>query len=92
MFNQAVVNGTHIIAVNGMAYEEGRLRAAITAAMDGRTPISLLVERGGRYRTITPVWTGGLRHPHLARVGSGPTLIDRLLDPRRTANAAPPTP
>lgn len=90
MFNEGVVNGTRIIAVNGMAYEDGRLRAAITAATDGRTPISLLVERGGRYRTITPAWTGGLRYPHLARVGSGPTLLDRLLDPRRNANGAPP--
>lgn len=92
MFNQGVVNGTRIVAVNGMAYEDARMRAAITAAMDGRTPISLLVERGGRYRTITPAWTGGLRYPHLARVGSGPTLIDRLLDPRRSANGAPPAP
>ena len=90
MFAEGVVNGTQIVAVNGMAYDDARLRAAVTAAADGRTPISLLVERGGRYRTITPAWTGGLRYPHLARVGSGPTLIDRLLEPRRAANGAPP--
>lgn len=82
-FNEGITNGTRILAVGGMAYSKERLRAAITAAADGRTPISLLVAKDGRYRTITPTWTGGLRYPHLERVGTGESGIDRLLAPRR---------
>jgi len=92
MFDAGVTNGTHILAVNGMAYSDDRMKAAITTAMDGRTPITLLVEKGGRYRTITPAWTQGLRYPHLERVGAGPALLDRLLEPRRGGGAAPSGP
>lgn len=83
MFAQGITNGTKILAVNGMAYSEDRLKRAITAATDGRTPIELLVQRGDRIRTITPAWTRGLRYPHLERVGEGPALLDRLFEPRR---------
>jgi predicted metalloprotease with PDZ domain len=86
-FDQGVTNGTRILAVNGMAYSRDRMRAAITAAAEGGTgrptPLTLLVVRDGRYRTITPAWTGGLRYPHLERSGEGPALLDRLLQPRR---------
>lgn len=83
MFDVGVTNGTRIVAIDGNAYDEARMRAAITTAKDGRTPITLLVERNGRFRTITPAWTGGLRYPHLERTGNGPALLDRLLDSRR---------
>lgn len=86
MFNEGVTGGTRILAVGGMAYNEDRLKAAVRAAMDGQTPITLLVEKGGRYRTITPNWTGGLRYPHLERMGSAPALLDRLLEPRRSVS------
>ncbi len=90
LFSEGVTNGTRIVAVDGMAYSKDRLRAAITAAADTnesrRTPITLLVVKDNRYRTITPRWTGGLRHPHLERVGEeGTTLLDQLLAPRRGA-------
>lgn len=83
MFAAGITNGTKILAVNGMAYSEDRMKRAITAAADGRTPIELLVQRGDRIRTITPEWTGGLRYPHLERIGDGPALLDRLFEPRR---------
>jgi predicted metalloprotease with PDZ domain len=82
-FNEGVTNGTRILAVNGVAYSRERMRAAITAAADGNTPISLLVVKDGRYRTITPRWTQGLRYPHLERTGEGPALLDQLLTARR---------
>lgn len=86
---EGLVNGTRIVAVNGTAYSDDRMRAAITAAADGRTPITLLVQRGGRYRTVTPAWTGGLRYPHLERIGTGEAGIDRLLTPRRPIAPTP---
>jgi predicted metalloprotease with PDZ domain len=83
MFAMGVTNGTKILAVNGMAYSDERMKLAIAAAMDGRTPIALVVQKGDRVRTITPVWTRGLRYPHLERVSDGPTLLDALFTPRR---------
>lgn len=86
-FEQGVTNGTRILAVNGMAYSRERMRSAITAAAGNANarpaPLNLLVVKDGRFRTISPAWTGGLRYPHLERVGEGPALIDRLLTPRR---------
>ena len=83
-FAEGVTNGTRILAVNGMAYTRERMRSAITAAAGERgTPLNLLIVKDGRYRTITPAWTGGLRYPHLERVGEGPALLDQLLTPRR---------
>ncbi len=94
MFEQGVTNGTKILAVNGMAYSEERLKAAIEAAggVDGAraVPMSLLVERGGRFRTIDWLWTGGLRWPHLERTNV-PPRIDALLAARRPVAPAPPT-
>lgn len=86
MFAMGVTNGTKVLAVNGMAYSDERMKLAITAAMDGRTPIELVVQKGDRVRTIQPEWTGGLRYPHLERVGDGPALLDALLAPRRATN------
>ncbi len=90
MFDAGVTNGTKILAVNAMAYTDERLRLAVIAAMDGRTPITLLVQKGDRYRTIAPVWTGGLRYPHLERASDGPALLDRLFEPRRFPVSPPP--
>ena len=86
-FGEGVTNGTRILAVNGMAYNRERLRSAISAASAGNgsraTPLSLLVVKDGRYRTITPAWTGGLRYPHLERTGEGPGSLDVILTARR---------
>jgi predicted metalloprotease with PDZ domain len=88
MFAEGVTNGTRILAVGGMAYSEDRMRAAIRTATDRRTPITLLVEKDGRYRTITPAWTQGLRYPWLERTGTGPALLDRVLMPLRTTQSS----
>ncbi len=82
-FRADIVNGTKIVAVGGMAYSKDRLEAAIRAAADGKTPLELLVERDGRYRTVEIAWHGGLRWPHLEKTGNGPDWFDRLLAPKR---------
>src|SRR3546814_5730225 len=51
-FRADIVNGTKIVAVDGVAYSKDRLETAIKAAADGKTPVPLLVERGGRYRDV----------------------------------------
>jgi len=78
-----IINGTKIVAVDGVSYSRERIEAAVRAASDGKTPVRLIVERGGRYRNIDIDYHGGLRWPHLEKTGSGPDWFDRLLAPRR---------
>ena len=82
-FRADIINGTKIVAVEGLSYSRERIESAIRAATDGKTPVRLLVERGGRYRQIEIAYHGGLRWPHLEKTASGPDWFDRLLTPRR---------
>ena len=82
-FKADIVNGTKIVAVDGTAYSKERLEAAVRAATDGKTPVRLLVERGGRYRQIDIDYHGGLRWPHLEKVGTGPDWFDRIFTAKR---------
>lgn len=82
-FKADIVNGTKIVAVDGVTYSRERIEAAIRAATDGKTPVKLLVERGGRYRTIEIDYRGGLRWPYLEKVGTGPDWFEQLLAPKR---------
>lgn len=83
LFREGVTTATRIVAVNGREFNEADFRSTITAAKDGKSPIELLLKEGPRYRTIRLGYTGGLRYPHLERVGSSPAPLDRVLDPLR---------
>jgi predicted metalloprotease with PDZ domain len=78
VFKAGLVNGVKIIAVDGIAYDKERLTAAIKA----KQTVKLLVQRGDRYDSVEIPYTGGMRYPHLERVGAGPTAIDRLFEAR----------
>ena len=82
-FKADIVNGTKIVAVEGLSYSRERIEAAIRAATDAKTPVRLLVERGGRYRNIEIDYHGGLRWPHLEKTAAGPDWFDRLLAAKR---------
>ncbi len=79
-----IVGGTKIVAVNGVAYDADRLKAAIGKAKDDGKPIELLVRRGDRFQTIPVAYRGGLRWPWLERSGKGAAGLDALLAPRRS--------
>lgn len=81
-FDNDIVTGQVIQAVNGKAYSADAIKEAITKAKDG-TPIELLVKRGEDYRTVSITYTGGLRWPWLVKKGEGEALLDRFLAPRR---------
>lgn len=83
MFHEGVTTATRIVAVNGREFNEADFRSTISTAKDGKSPIELLVKEGPRYRTIRLAYSGGLRYPHLERVGSGPAPLDRVLEPLR---------
>ena len=83
-FRADIVNGTKIVAVDGVAYSKERIETAIkAAAADAKAPIRLLVERGGRYRTVEIDYHGGLRWPWLEKSGTGPDWFERLFKPER---------
>lgn len=81
-FKAGAVLGQQILAVNDTAWSAERLNAAITAARAGKDPIRLTVKRGDRVKTLAIDYHGGLRYPHLVKVGTGDAGLDRLLAPK----------
>jgi len=81
-FKAALAPGDTIVAVNGAAYSDAVLKAAITAAKTGTTPITLLVKHDDAIGTVAIDYHGGLRYPHLEKTGTGEGGLDRLLQPR----------
>ncbi len=81
-FKAGLTLGVKLIAVNGVAYDAERLKAAITAAKTSNTPIALLVKSGDRYRTVEIAYFGGLRYPHLEKMAKGAASLDAILTPK----------
>ncbi|WP_294238744.1 peptidase M61 [uncultured Sphingomonas sp.] len=81
-FKAGIDVGTQIQAVNGEAYTGDRLKAAIVAAKDPNKPVKLVIKNQDVFRDVTLNYTGGPRYPHLEKVGSGETGLDRLLTAR----------
>jgi predicted metalloprotease with PDZ domain len=80
-FKAGLTVGDKIMAVNGIAFDSGRLKEAITAAKDGTSPISLIVKDGDHFRTVEIAYRGGLRYPRLQRIAGKPDLIGRIYEP-----------
>ena len=76
-FEAGLTVSTRILAVDGIAYDADRLKAAITAAKDG-PPISLLVKNGDHFQTIAITYKGGLRYPRLERIAGTPDLLSEI--------------
>jgi len=81
-FKQGLTIGDTIISVNGSAYSDDAMKAAIVAAKDSKEPISLIVKSGKKVRTVDLDYHGGPRYPHLEKIGSGETGLDKLLAPK----------
>jgi predicted metalloprotease with PDZ domain len=81
-FDAGLSMASTIVAVDGDAYSDDKIKAAITAAKGTKTPIKLLVKTGSRYRTVDIDYHGGLRYPRLEKIGTGVNGLDRLLTAR----------
>ncbi len=75
-FNAKVGVGATLVAINGRAYKQDKLRDAIIANKAGKQPIELLIKTDDAYRTVVIDYREGLRYPHLTRVEGTP---DRLM-------------
>jgi predicted metalloprotease with PDZ domain len=82
-FEAGLSTSVQLVAVNGLAYKAERLKAAITAAKSGASPIQLLVKDAERYRTVAIPWKGGLRYPRLERIDGVEDRLTQVLAPRR---------
>lgn len=80
-YQKGLTVGTQIIAVDGIAYNIDRLKAAIKEAQKAGTSIELLVKNGDHYRTVRMDYHDGLRYPHLERSGAV-AFLDQILAPR----------
>ena len=83
-YDAGLAVGDVLLAVNELPYSDDALRAAVTAAKGGATPIKLVVKTDDRVRTVEWAWTGGLRYPRLERIGAvKQTSLEMLLSPRK---------
>ena len=80
-FDQGITIGTTILAIDGRAYSDDAIRQAIGDAAKSKAPITLLLKQGDVFRTVQIAYHGGLRYPHLVKVGTGDGALDRLLAP-----------
>ncbi|HEX4693052.1 peptidase M61 [Sphingomonas sp.] len=81
-FDAGLTVGDTIVAVDGLTYSDDRLKDAVTDAKRSKAPIILLVKSGSEVKTVSIDYHGGLRYPHLVKVGTGETGLDMLLAPR----------
>ncbi|MEC4590414.1 MULTISPECIES: M61 family metallopeptidase [Nitrospirillum] len=81
-FKTGLTVGTSVVAVNGVAYDADRMKAAVTAAKGQGPAVELIVKNGDRYRIVRIDYHDGLRYPHLERVEGTPARLDDLLTPR----------
>ena len=81
-FEAGLSSAVMLVAVNGLAYEADRLKAAITEAKSGAAPIQLLVKDGDHYRTVAIAYKGGLRYPKLERIEGVDDRLTTVLTPK----------
>ncbi len=80
-FKAGLTSGDKILAVNGIAYDTGRLKEAITAAKGGKDPITLIVKDGDHFKVVELKYNGGLRYPRLERIEGKPDLLSKIYEP-----------
>ncbi|MDB5700032.1 MAG: family peptidase [Sphingomonadales bacterium] len=81
-YNAGLTVGQTIVAVNGTAYTDDAMTAAVTAAKGSSAPIRLTVKAGTRVRDVAVSWNQGLRYPRFVKTGTGDTPLDKLLAPK----------
>ncbi len=71
--------GMKVIAVDGRQYTDALMHDAIRNSKT--SPVELIVENTGYFRTVKLDYQGGERYPHLERVNAKPDLLDQILQP-----------
>lgn len=79
IFRAGLTTETQIVAVNNVAFDGEKLKAAVKATKGNGPPVELLVKQGDLYRTIRLDYHDGLRYPRLERINGTPALLDDIL-------------
>jgi predicted metalloprotease with PDZ domain len=74
--------GMRLVAVNGRRFSAEVLRDALRMGKSAASPLELLIENTGYYKTYTLDYHGGERYPHLERMEAKPDLLSDILRPR----------
>ena len=77
-----VSNGMKIVAVNGRRFSVDELKRALAGSKTVTTPMELIVENGGYFKTVKIDYHGGLRYPHLERVAGKEDGLTAIAAPR----------
>ena len=80
--------GDKIIAVNGLAYTDARMRGAIRDSKSSKNPIELIVSNNDVFQVVHLNYHGGERYPHLERATGQPDLLSDILKPMTSAPTA----
>lgn len=80
-FEAGLAPNMTVVAVNGLAFKPGILRAAIVDAKAKGGTIKLLAKNLDTYATFDVAYHDGLRYPHLVRA-AGPDRLAAIITPR----------
>lgn len=82
VFRAGLTTESQIVAVNSIAFDGEKLKAAVKATKDRGPAVELLVKQGDLYRSVRLDYHDGLRYPRLERINGTPALLDDILAPR----------
>ena len=77
MFRAGLTSETQIVAVNNIAFDGDKLKAAVKATKDNGPPVEFLVKQGDLYRSMRLDYHDGLRYPRLERINGTPASARR---------------
>jgi predicted metalloprotease with PDZ domain len=81
-FRAGFTTDVQIVAINSVAFDGERLRAAVKSTKGNGPAIELLVKQGDQYRTVRMNYHEGLRYPRLERIDGSTARLDDILTPR----------
>jgi predicted metalloprotease with PDZ domain len=76
--------GDTIVAVDNREFDVDSYAEAVKATKDSTAPLVMIVKRNGLFRTLSIVYRGGLRFPHLERIAGTPDRLSILTAPHRS--------
>ncbi len=83
-FKAGLTTGYEIAAVGEEKFSIDALRKAIAASKTTAKPITLILKKGDRFRTVNINYNGGNRYPRLRKIGESEGGLDTLLKPQVT--------
>ncbi len=81
-FKAGLVEGTQILAIDGVQFDADRFLESIRAAKTRSQAIELIVRQGERFRVVALDYHDGVRYPHLQRDAQIPARLDDILRAR----------